>query len=251
MANSTQLVVTIKQQLRRQGINYRQLAGALDLSESAVKQMFASGNMSLKRVDAICEVLKLELTDLVETMHANQPKMDQLNLKHEKELVEDTRLLLVAYCVVNYWTMQAIVERYQISGHECIQYLAKLDRMELIELLPGNRIRPLISKNFKWIEDGPIEKFFRSQVQGEFLADRFKGDDQARIVCNADLSPQARQQLIERMQRVEQLFEELSLREKKLPNEDKQGTTMVLAVRPWGFTAFVQLERQEAHGLMS
>ena len=64
MANSTQLVTAIKLALRQQGISYRALAKALALSESAIKQMFASGNMSLKRVDAICSVLKLDLTDL-------------------------------------------------------------------------------------------------------------------------------------------------------------------------------------------
>ncbi|RTZ62184.1 MAG: XRE family transcriptional regulator [Gammaproteobacteria bacterium] len=246
MTSSTQLIAAIKRQLRSRGIPYRQLARELGLSESAVKQMFSGGNMSLKRLDAICEVLKLDLSDLVEIMRDSQPKMDQLSHQHERELVGDTRLLLVAYCVVNYWTLEEIVQHYRINHHECIRYLARLDRMKLIELLPGNRIRPLMSKNFQWIENGPIEGFFRSQVQGEFLADRFSGEDRARIVSNASLSLRARQQVIERMRRVEQLFEELSLSEKKLNPSEKQGTTMVLAIRPWLFTAFAALERDSA-----
>jgi DNA-binding Xre family transcriptional regulator len=181
MSNSAQLVTSIKQQLREQGISYRKLAKALSLSESAIKQMFSSGNMSLKRVDAICSVLKLDLTDLVESINNNEHKIERLSYSYEKELVGDLRLLLVAYCVVNHWSMETIVENYQISTTECIQYLAKLDRMKLIELLPGNRIRPLTHYNFKWIENGPIEKFFRTQVQTEFLASHFSGDDSIRI----------------------------------------------------------------------
>ena len=161
MANSSQLVSAIKLSLRQQGISYRVLAKALNLSESAIKQMFASGNMSLKRVDAICDVLKLDLTDLIESINDTENKLEQLSHPFEKELVGDLRLLLVAYCVVNHWPMETIVERYEISTTECIQYLAQLDRMKLIELLPGNRIRSLIKPNFKWINNGPHREVFQ------------------------------------------------------------------------------------------
>lgn len=243
MANSTQLVTAIKLALRQQGISYRALAKALALSESAIKQMFASGNMSLKRVDAICSVLKLDLTDLIGSINEAETKIERLSYPFEKELVDDLRLLLVAYCVVNHWPMAAIVERYKISSTECIQYLAKLDRMKLIELLPGNRIRPLTKHNFKWINNGPIEKFFRTQVQSEFLASHFSGNDSIRVVNSANLTVQARQQLIERIKMIERLFEDISQQEKKRDPLDKQGTTMVLAIRPWEFTAFVTLQR--------
>ena len=90
----------------------------------------------------------------------------------------------------------------------------------------------------------PIEKFFRSQVQSEFLASHFTGDDSIRIVNSANISVQARQQLIERIKMIERLFEDISQQEKKRDLLEKQGTTMVLAIRPWEFTAFVALERK-------
>lgn len=242
MTSSNQITITIKQLLRQQGINYRLLAKELDLSESAIKHMFAAGNMSLKRLDAICAILKLDLADLIDSIQTSD-HLEQLSFVYEKELVSDQRLLLVAYCVVNHWGMQAIIQRYLISDTECIQYLAKLDRMKLIELLPSNRIRPRISSSFKWIKNGPIERFFRTQVQSEFLASHFSGDDSIRIVNNGNLSPEARKQLIDRLKMIEQLFEDLNQQEKKRAHLEKQGTTMVLALRPWEFTAFVDLER--------
>jgi hypothetical protein len=64
----------------------------------------------------------------------------------EKELVSDLRLLLVAYCLVNYWKVENIYARYDIGESEMFKILAKLDRMKLIELLPGNKVRLLIAK---------------------------------------------------------------------------------------------------------
>ena len=243
MANSTQLVDLIKQQLRIQGINYRKLAQALGLSESAIKQMFAAGNMSLKRLDAICEVLKLDLTDLLEKLQDDVPKLDALTYNQEKELISDPKLLLVAYGLINYWTVQDILERYTFTEAEVVQYLVKLDKMKIIELLPENRVRLLVSSHFQWIVRGPIEQFFRQYAQQEFLQAQFSADGCINIVRNADITLQARMQVVERLKMAERLFDDLHRQDKKIPSTGKQGTTMVLAIRDWEFSAFKALER--------
>ena len=48
--------------------------------------------------------------------------------------------------------------------------------MGLIELLPGNRIRLRIARNFAWLPDGPIQRFFVERVQSEFLSGHFAPD---------------------------------------------------------------------------
>ena len=66
MAQATRLVHELKSQLKIRGITYRELAHELQLSESAVKQMFSSGNMTLARLDRICEILSMDLADLLQ-----------------------------------------------------------------------------------------------------------------------------------------------------------------------------------------
>ena len=51
MANAARLVQEIKHLLKQRGVTYKDLAGELELSESAIKQMFSSGNMTLARLD--------------------------------------------------------------------------------------------------------------------------------------------------------------------------------------------------------
>ena len=148
MAQATRLVHEIKSQLKVRGITYRELAQELELSESAVKQMFSSGNMTLARLDKICEILSMDLGDLVQASDSAARQLQRLTAVQEAELISDPKLLLTAYCLVNHWTFADILERYQLTEVEGIRYLARLDRMKLIELLPGNRVKPLIASNF-------------------------------------------------------------------------------------------------------
>lgn len=238
MARSHQIIDTLKLELRAQGINYRQLAEKLALSESTIKHMFSTRNFSLKRLDKICEFLGLELTDLVSKYEARTPKMKQLSLEDERQLVSDQPLLLVAYCVTNHWTIHDILARYELSEPECIRCLVQLDRMQMIELLPENKIKLLISNNFNWHRNGPIEQFFRNEAQERFLSGSFSGNDATRVIKLGDLSEKSIQQLIDRINSVGELYDELSQDDSKQPFGTRHGTSMVLAIRKWEFDAF-------------
>lgn len=244
MARSIRLLTVLKQQLKQKGFTYKKLAAELGLTESAIKQMFGSDNMSLKRMDAICELLKLDISDLVLLSEDQEKKIELLTKEQEAILIGDEKLLLVAYCVVNHWTFSEIITRYELSETECIKQLAKLDKMNLIELQPGNRIKALIAPNFAWQPNGPIEHYFRTEVQGAFFNDGFDESGCLRLVKNGDISLAARVQLVERLKVIGQVFDDTNREERKLGPEDRKGTTMVLAIRNWQFQAFVSMERE-------
>lgn len=244
MARSADLVRTLKQMLRQQGITYRDLSRRLGVSESTIKQMFASGHMSLARLDAVCDALGMDVSDLFEQMESRRSRLELLSFEREQELVQNPRLLLVAFCVVNNWTLDDILAKYELAETEIIQHLARLDRMKLIELQPGNRVKALITTNFNWQKDGPIERYFRQAVQDQFLDGEFDADGSLRLIKNGQITLQARKTLIDRLQGVGSLFDELLQRERRLGIGLKQGTTMVLAIRHWQFAAFTALERR-------
>ncbi|MEM7358769.1 MAG: helix-turn-helix transcriptional regulator [Pseudomonadota bacterium] len=243
MARSQQIIDTLKQELRAQGINYRQLADKLSLSESTIKHMFSSKNFSLRRLDSICEILNLELSDLVTRFETNSRNTDGLSIENEKLLISDIALLMVAYCVTNHWTVEEILDAYNISETECIRCLAQLDRMDMIELLPENRIRLRISNNFRWHPNGPIERFFRTEVQSHFFAGAFNSDQDIHMVKLGDLTDKSIVQIIERINGVGSYYEELSQQDRKQPFKTRHGTSMVLAIRKWDFKAFREYQK--------
>ncbi len=243
MARTKQIVDAIKVALKQQGITYRVLAQKLAVSESTVKQMFANGNFSLNRLDAICELLELDITALLELSESLEDRVTALSLEQEQALIEDKKLLVVAYCLVNHWKVHEIVARYQISDTEIVTLLARLDKMRLIELQPNNRVRLIMANNFSWNPNGPIEKYFRSIVQTEFFNSTFEEDGALRVVKNGVLTVKSHADLRNRLKMLDAFFDELSEQERKLPASERKGITMILAIRNWHVSIFADLER--------
>jgi DNA-binding Xre family transcriptional regulator len=243
MTTSARIIDTLKRQFKLRGLTYKTLAERLELSESAIKHMFSSGNFSLRRLDDICAILELDIGDLVDISESQEQKIEQLSDDNERAIVADIRLLLVTYCLINYWTFDEIIERYDISLTQGLKYLRQLDRMRVIELQPGDRVRLLIANNFGWRKNGAIEQFFRSHVQSEFFNHHFRDDDSIRIVKNGMLTRPSQIQLIERLKAMGDLFDDTTWDERKLSATERRGTTMVLATRHWFFEGFRHLER--------
>src|SRR3546814_13241340 len=55
--------------------------------------------------------------------------------------------------------------------------LARRDRLRLVELLPRDRVRLCVSRDFEWREDGPVRRRYAQVATGEFLRDAFGGRD--------------------------------------------------------------------------
>lgn len=243
MTTSARIIDTLKRELKARGFTYKALATELELSESAVKHMFSAGNFSLRRLDEICDVVELDIGDLVDIGKAHDERTEQLSEEHEQEIMSDMRLLLVAYCLLNYWTFDEIIARYDITPKQGLAYLRQLDRMRFIELQPGDRVRLLLANNFSWRKNGPIDRFFRGRVQNEFFGHHFQDDESSRIVKNGMLTRKSMLQLMEKLAAMGDLFDDTTWAERKLSATERRGTTMVLAIRHWTFEGFKALER--------
>ena len=92
--------------------------------------------------------------------------------------------------------------------------------------------------------DGPTESYFQKEVQGPFFHSDFTDDGCMRLVKNADISIVGRQQILDRMYSLGQLFDDTARDEKTMQFKQRQGTTMVLAIRNWAFPAFEALEKK-------
>jgi DNA-binding Xre family transcriptional regulator len=177
-----------KQALRGQKKTYADVAKALELSEARVKRLFADKNLSLARLDRVCQLLDMEISDLVQLMNQRKRQITRLSREQEIEIAGDRILLLVTVCALNRWTLKEILAHFKISEFDAIRCLARLDRLKIIDLLPGNRMKLLISPNFTWLENGPIQTLFHAHLQEDFFASRFDRDSERLIVINGMLS---------------------------------------------------------------
>lgn len=243
MSQSEALVDTLKAELKARGLTYAEIAKGLSLSEANIKRIFASKRFTLERLESICNLINIDLVDLSRLYDESRNLITYLTKDQEKELVADKELLLVAVCISHHYNFEDIINTYEISKSECIQHLAKLDRLNLIELLPNNRIRLLINEDFHWLPNGPIESFFEKTMQPEFLNTDFSKPNQIRLFLNGYLSQSSHEILLKKLQKLKVDFNELQKQDLHLPLQKKRTEAMFIAFRPWEFSAFKNMKR--------
>jgi len=243
MSTSADLVTILKKELKSAGMTYADLAKSLCMAESSVKRMLAKGDMPLSRIDAMCRALKMDFADLARRVADAQPLLAQLKPEQESAVVADKKLLLVAICVLSQWTLEQIIAAYRLTEAEGIGYLAQLDRIGIIELRSLNRYRLKLAKTFRWRPNGPVMNYFRDNALLDYFSGGFNGLGEGLLLVHGSVSRSLAPSFMERMERVAQDFAQQHQADQKLDDKDREGYTLLLAMRRWEFEAFRLLRR--------
>ena len=235
MSTTVDLVSAIKKELKALNMTYADLAQALGMAESSVKRMLAKGDMSLSRVDEICRALKLDFAELARRVADAQPLLQRLSVEQER--------LLVAICVLSQWTLEQMTEAYRLSEAEAVKALVQLDRIGIIELRPLNRYRLKLAKTFRWLPHGPVMTYFREHALLDYFSGGFNGEAEGLMLVHGSVSRALAPAFLDRLQRVAQDFAQQHQADQKLADKDREGYTLVLAMRRWEFEAFAALRR--------
>lgn len=243
MTETSQLILTIKKQLKIQGLTYRDVAVQLNLSEPSVKRLFTSGRLTVDRLVQLSHFLGFTLSELSKQAMDEQPRLRTLTENQERELVSEPKQLLIAVCALNQWTMADILTYYRLTEAECIKYLLRLDKLRIIDLLPGNRIRVIVARDFDWLPFGPIKHYFQEHGQNDFLKSIFASEDEALVFVHGMFSDQAKVEILGEIQRLRQRFAELHEESLSTPLSKRRGIGLLLAIRGWEPIDFKELRR--------
>lgn len=247
MSTTADLVAALKKELKAAQMTYADLAQAIGMAESSVKRMLAKGDMPLSRIDAICRALRLDFADVARRVAESQPLLSELSQEQEQAVVADKKLLLMAICVLSQWTLEQIVGTYRLTEAEGIRYLVQLDRIGIIELRPHNRYRLKLAKTFRWRPHGPVMHYFREHALLDYFSGGFDGTGEGVLLVHGAISRSLAPAFIERMQRVAQDFARQHLADQRLPEDQREGYTLLLAMRSWEFEAFSAMRRAGSH----
>jgi transcriptional regulator with XRE-family HTH domain len=242
MPHAITLVDTLKRLLKARGMTYGDLAARIGMSEATVKRMFSQKNFTLERLDQVLDASGISFDELAAAQGA-PALISHLTLAQEREIIGDPRLLVVAVCAMNHIGFDDIVRTYALTEVQVTGYLLRLDRIGFLELQPNNRVKLLISRTFSWIAHGPIQTYFRHEAAADYLDSRFDGEGEMMRLVNVMLTPQSNAALLERLRQVATEFAQQHQHETRLPFEQKQAVSFIVAARPWVPQAFKALLR--------
>ncbi|HEX3943426.1 MAG TPA: helix-turn-helix transcriptional regulator [Rhizomicrobium sp.] len=236
------IVAELKRALRERGLTYAAVAEKLSLSVATVKRLFSRGDLSLGRVDQICELLETGLAEIAARAR-DRPTSAQLTLAQEHEIVSDPRLFLMAWLVLNRAPLEDIVRSYRFTEREVLKYFYRLDELKVIELQPGNRVRLLVNRHFSWRAGGPVQRYIHQKLLREFTAGNFAAQSEEFLFHGGEVSAAALRDLKQVLRNAARQCAEI-IEGDRGPREQRHGAAFVLALRPWKYSGFHQFERE-------
>ncbi len=243
MSKSSQIILTLKSVLKAKGIKYADVAAYLHISESSIKRQFSQEDISLNRLDKICDLAEMDIADLLELMHINNMQLEQLSIQQERKIISDPKLMLVTISVLNNLTFEKIYQLYNFEKPELIKLLLQLEKINLIELKADNKIKTLISRTFQWQNNGPIQKYFENHIQDDFFDCQFTHAGELRVVINGMISTTSNQIIQKKIKQLSQSFSDFAYKDQNIGFERRFGSTLVIAIRPWELPEFEKYRR--------
>src|ERR1700734_2091563 len=241
MAEQALIVAELKHALREHHLTYSDVAKKLELSVATVKRLFSTGDFSLERVDGICELMGISLREILERGQDRATPVNQLSVTQEQEIVADPRLFLVTWLVLNRTPFEEIVRHYRFTDRELLRYFIRLDRLKVIELQPGNRVRLLVSRRFSWRAGGPVQKYIHQKLLREFFAGHFAGPNEEFFFHGGAISEETLAQVKLALRNASRQCAEIMERDRGR-RERRLGAAFLLALRPWSYSGFREFE---------
>ena len=243
MPQPSPIVQELKRVLKERELTYAEVARGLGLSVASVKRLFSTGAFSLQRIEEICQLAKLELAELAERARNRATSTTKLSLAQEKEVVADPKLFLVTWLVLNRTPFEHIVREYDLPERDVVRYLIRLDRLRIIDLLPGNRVKLLVDRHFTWRADGPVQAYLFEKLLREFFAARFENPADEFYFHGGTVSEGAFAQLKRAVRHAAAECVEIIERDRGVPAR-RSGAAFVVALRPWDYSGFSRFLRR-------
>lgn len=221
----------LKHALKSRKITYRELARGIGMSESGVKKLFSGRDGSFQRLAQICQYAGLSLREIVGSTHS----IDVAFSNQQQEEFLKTPILFQLYWLLAYERIP-LEEAKKILGltsKNCFHYLRKLDSLDMIRLLPGDRLRLPSIKAVRWTGDGVfMRKIYQdwSRQMVEQLAVPNTSENELFLLRYLKVTPKTLAELMQAQRALEQEFIRRGIQEMRTQREDLQHMRWLAAI---------------------
>jgi len=223
-----QLLAALRTILRASGFGIRRIAERMGVSEATVKRWFQGQGLAVDRLEELCALAGTSFRELTEL--AIEPPRElarQLTLAQEQALTASTLLSFLFFMILSGWPPRDLHDDFGVPMERIEAELQRLERLALIDRLPGGRVRSRIDRRVAW-RRGPMRKHFEQHVKRQFMEIDF-GDPTTLFASeSAKLSAAG-------VARLEELFQRFRLDVQALADEDRRSS---LLSRDWYMLLF-------------
>lgn len=223
------LIATLKELLRGHGLTYRRVAEMLLVSERTVQRWLNGHGLTLDVLSQLSDLVDLGLADLLAMSQTSTDKRPrQLTEAQEQGLVDQPSVAFLFTRLLQGWSPFDFQRACGLSEVQLTRHLLTLERLKLLELHPGNRVRLLTRRDIDWHKGGPMRAYF-DQFAKRLVASMRFGEEESIWTSEAlHLSPGSAAIVEERLQALRLEIRLLAESERDLSEEAKSWYSLLL-----------------------
>ncbi len=172
MNNTTLIRQTIKALLKKHGLNYRDLATELSVTEGTVKQLMTKGSFTVERIEQIASVFTLSFAELMSIAVETKLSPTKISIEQEEILLSFPLSIRLLFLLGTGFSISVAQEKFGGTEKNFQKAIHILDRAQLIELLPMGRVRLKARAPYRFNKTGAIERQLRRDYL-RIVADQF------------------------------------------------------------------------------
>lgn len=162
------MLSALRRALRGTGWTQARLAEELGVGSATVKRWLHGRGLSFQTLTRLCQLADTSLSELAGDSRANSQQSDHLTLAQEEALTQDTNLSTIFFLIVNGWPPSEATEAFHIPPDIVERHVSKLERLALVDRLPGGRLRARLSPAHSW-QRAPMRRHFERHLKQLFV----------------------------------------------------------------------------------
>lgn len=187
--------------LQQAGWTARKIAAELHIGEATAKRWLAGKGLTLDRLDRLAGLVNMSLAELARDANdADVGLTKELTLAQEKALSGELFLPFLFMALLNGVQPYEIAEDFEVRPDILDAALARLERLALIDRLPGDRVRPLVDRAII-LRKTPMRALFDAHMKRQFLEMDFARADAVFTSGALKLSARGAAELAEEIER--------------------------------------------------
>ncbi len=224
-SEKTLIFTAFKSVLKERKLTYQDLAKRTQSSESSIKRIFSIEECSLTRLTDLLAAVDITLSDLLEYASLRQVDVATLPLETEEFFALNLDYFFIYRKLIHHRSTEEVRKREKLSAAQMTKYLKKLDELQIIKWLPGDRIQFFHPEYLKFRDDGPLkEAVYKSWIPklNKIVLDNMGDGEHVSRIFSARCTPELKASFLQEFEDlIERFIKRASLEIKTQPGRTK------------------------------
>lgn len=163
------LLTALRRALRGAGWTQARLAAELEVGSATVKRWLHGRGLSFVTLSRLCALAGTSLAELADDSRVTSLENDHLTLAQEEALTQDSNLSSIFFLIVKGWPLSEATEGFHIPPETVERHVTRLERLALVDRLPGGRVRARLSPAHAW-QRAPMRRHFERHLKQLFAS---------------------------------------------------------------------------------